>query len=241
MHRFGSALSCIQQIYDSFSMLRRFWGTSDNLKRTFLGISNAWMSLPVEKHRILAKLYSLVYRNTEIFPFQTLLIISTLLFANHRTLHWSSRQGSIYESTTLRCSTPAVGGVVNAVRMRVSFGPYSLLVISIFSTRSACEGDSSSLTTSIPSFERSPTISLLLWSTASSCQSFLPTNTPSGTTSRCCKYYVVQSGDTCNAVASRFEITFDELRALNPALNTECSNLLLAIAYLYRPTELELG
>ena len=37
--------------------------------------------------------------------------------------------------------------------------------------------------------------------------------------------YVVQSGDTCGAIASEFNITFEELRQLNPEIDADCTNL----------------
>ena len=118
------------------------------------------------------------------------------------------------------------------MKMLAEFGRCSFLILSIFAALSTCqEGDSSISITGTTSLESSPTITLLAPSTATSCQYSAPTATPPSTTSRCCKYYIVQSGDTCDAVASQFRITFSDLQALNPDLNDGCGNLLLGVAY----------
>ncbi|KAI3067253.1 hypothetical protein CBS147339_8519 [Penicillium roqueforti] len=51
--------------------------------------------------------------------------------------------------------------------------------------------------------------------------------TQSGTTASCGLFYNVVSGDTCNSVALRFGITFDELQNLNTFLWNNCTNLWL--------------
>lgn len=182
------------------------------------------------------------------FHFHDFLAMSTLFLFFKPRMRQSSCRGSswplstfasTYVSTTSECFRPAVDSVFDAMKMLVAFGRCSFLVVSIFTALSACEEDGSSLTT--PSFESSPTTSLFWSSTPTSCQYSAPTNTPLGTTSRCCKYYIVQVSDTCNAVASRFGNTLSEFRALNPALNDECSNLLLDIAYICISTELSMG
>jgi len=59
--------------------------------------------------------------------------------------------------------------------------------------------------------------------------------TPSGTISNCGLYYTVQSGDYCNALALKFSITFSVLIALNPSINSACTNLLLGLDYCVAP------
>ncbi|CAN9150812.1 unnamed protein product [Alternaria alternata] len=58
-----------------------------------------------------------------------------------------------------------------------------------------------------------------------------PTSTPPGTISECYEWYVIQSGDYCGKVQDQFGITFAQLQAWNPALEDDCSNLLLDVAY----------
>ncbi|KAJ6577984.1 hypothetical protein B0H19DRAFT_886426, partial [Mycena capillaripes] len=41
----------------------------------------------------------------------------------------------------------------------------------------------------------------------------------------CTQTYTVQSGDTCYAIAERLGITVDQLHALNPSINSGCTNL----------------
>lgn len=55
--------------------------------------------------------------------------------------------------------------------------------------------------------------------------------TPSGTVANCGLYYAVAEGDFCNTVALNFSITLDQLYAMNPALFTNCSNLLTGFDY----------
>lgn len=52
-----------------------------------------------------------------------------------------------------------------------------------------------------------------------------------GVASPCSTYYTVQSGDTCESVASKFSTTFATLQQLNTALDSTCSNLWLDYAY----------
>ncbi|KAH9204753.1 hypothetical protein DL95DRAFT_318816, partial [Leptodontidium sp. 2 PMI_412] len=57
------------------------------------------------------------------------------------------------------------------------------------------------------------------------CTSTPPAPTNPGTPADCCRYYVVQSGDTCSIIASRFGTTVAEFEALNPDINLGCTNL----------------
>ncbi|KAK8091448.1 LysM domain-containing protein [Apiospora hydei] len=54
-----------------------------------------------------------------------------------------------------------------------------------------------------------------------------PTPTQSGMISSCNAFYKVQSGDTCNAIASSYGISVSEFYAWNPAVKTDCSLLFL--------------
>ncbi|KAL4936505.1 hypothetical protein BDV06DRAFT_216622 [Aspergillus oleicola] len=51
--------------------------------------------------------------------------------------------------------------------------------------------------------------------------------TQTGTTESCGRYYKVSSGDTCNAIALRFGITFVDLQSLNTQIWDNCTNLWL--------------
>jgi len=55
--------------------------------------------------------------------------------------------------------------------------------------------------------------------------------TPSGTILNCGKYYKVQLGDYCNLLALNNSITFDQLIAMNPDLDSACSNLIAGLDY----------
>lgn len=70
-------------------------------------------------------------------------------------------------------------------------------------------------------------------STPSTTSSFStpPTATPSGTTAECYEWYIIQSGDYCVLVKSKFGISFAQLQAWNPSLDSSCDNLLLREAY----------
>jgi hypothetical protein len=50
-------------------------------------------------------------------------------------------------------------------------------------------------------------------------------------TGGCSQSYIVQSGDTCDKVATQFGTTFKHLRELNQQLNADCTNLQLGVAY----------
>ncbi|RMZ76860.1 hypothetical protein DV738_g4695, partial [Chaetothyriales sp. CBS 135597] len=57
----------------------------------------------------------------------------------------------------------------------------------------------------------------------------LPTQT--GTTANCGKYHSVTLGEDCNTITLNHSITFSDLRAMNPSINAECSNLLWGFDY----------
>jgi len=58
-----------------------------------------------------------------------------------------------------------------------------------------------------------------------------PTTIPSGTTSNCYQYYVIQPNDYCAKIENQFDITFAQLQQWNPSLLSDCSNLALGEAY----------
>ncbi|KIJ58950.1 carbohydrate-binding module family 50 protein [Hydnomerulius pinastri MD-312] len=55
-----------------------------------------------------------------------------------------------------------------------------------------------------------------------------PTNIEPGSWTNCTQYYNVQSGDNCNVIEDKYNITFSDLLQWNPEINTTCSNLALA-------------
>ncbi|GJJ07057.1 hypothetical protein Clacol_001256 [Clathrus columnatus] len=59
-----------------------------------------------------------------------------------------------------------------------------------------------------------------------------PTNIAMGTIIQgCTNFFTVQSGDSCPTIETMFNITGAFLRALNPEINTDCSNLISGEAY----------
>ena len=60
----------------------------------------------------------------------------------------------------------------------------------------------------------------------------VPTNAASGSTTNCYKWYVVKSGDTCDASIDQPNgITFAQFRSWNPEVDTGCSNIQPGLAY----------
>ncbi|PVI07195.1 carbohydrate-binding module family 50 protein [Periconia macrospinosa] len=55
--------------------------------------------------------------------------------------------------------------------------------------------------------------------------------TPPGTVKNCGKYYDTVTDDYCEAIAMNFTITFDDLRAMNPQLDGNCTNLWANASY----------
>ncbi|OKL64629.1 hypothetical protein UA08_00943 [Talaromyces atroroseus] len=53
-----------------------------------------------------------------------------------------------------------------------------------------------------------------------------PTPTQSGITSNCNNYYEVVSGDSCVGIANNYAITLDQFYSWNPAVGSNCQNLL---------------
>ncbi|ESK89423.1 hypothetical protein Moror_16166 [Moniliophthora roreri MCA 2997] len=63
-----------------------------------------------------------------------------------------------------------------------------------------------------------------------------PGGIAAGTTTRCGKWYKVQSGDFCQLVALNNTITLDLFEAINPSINADCTNLVVGLYYCTRPT-----
>jgi len=60
----------------------------------------------------------------------------------------------------------------------------------------------------------------------------VPSNVASGTiTAGCTEYYTVQSGDSCGIIEGDYNITLDQFIAMNPEVNSECSNIDAGEAY----------
>lgn len=68
-------------------------------------------------------------------------------------------------------------------------------------------------------------------STAASTTIAPPAPTPTGSTSQCYQWYVIQSGDGCYVIEQAYEITMAQLQAWNPSLRSDCGNLILGDAY----------
>ncbi|KAL4876345.1 hypothetical protein BJY04DRAFT_143001 [Aspergillus karnatakaensis] len=64
-----------------------------------------------------------------------------------------------------------------------------------------------------------------------------PGPVPRGTTKSCGQYYQVRSGDFCDSISDRFSIDLDLFHQINPAINTECTNLVPGLFYCVNPTE----
>lgn len=58
-----------------------------------------------------------------------------------------------------------------------------------------------------------------------------PRPTQSGTAANCNRYYVVQSGDSCAGVESKYSITFNQLYTWNPSIGSNCQYLGVGNAY----------
>ncbi|KAJ7502450.1 hypothetical protein B0H11DRAFT_1988665 [Mycena galericulata] len=65
-----------------------------------------------------------------------------------------------------------------------------------------------------------------------SSNSTIPPNLAPGTiTAGCTQYYTVASGDGCGTIESKFSLTLAQFIAMNPEINSGCTNLALAEAY----------
>ncbi|GJJ07065.1 hypothetical protein Clacol_001264 [Clathrus columnatus] len=65
----------------------------------------------------------------------------------------------------------------------------------------------------------------------------IPSNVAPGTiTSGCTEFHTVSGGETCNIVEAEFGITDAAFRALNPEINSGCSNLIAGLAYCVQAT-----
>ncbi|KAI3538239.1 hypothetical protein CSPX01_09594 [Colletotrichum filicis] len=64
-----------------------------------------------------------------------------------------------------------------------------------------------------------------------------PAPVASGTTTKCGKYYKVQLGDYCELVALNQTVSLDLFRAINPQINSGCTNLQANVFYCVLPTQ----
>ena len=62
-----------------------------------------------------------------------------------------------------------------------------------------------------------------------------PTKVRDGTNSRCGRYYEIAAGDNCPTVSLKFSIALKDLYFLNPAIDANCTNLLLGISHCVQP------
>jgi LysM domain len=76
----------------------------------------------------------------------------------------------------------------------------------------------------------SSTISFYTAPSSTGCQPSPPAPTQPGASSNCCKWHVAVTNDTCDSVAAEYGINFDQLVALNPALDPICDDLWLGNA-----------
>ncbi|KAF2228098.1 hypothetical protein BDZ85DRAFT_301033 [Elsinoe ampelina] len=61
-----------------------------------------------------------------------------------------------------------------------------------------------------------------------------PTNAPPESNARCARWYTIQSGDNCADVSLKEEILLQDFLFLNPQIDSNCTNLLLGLAYCVR-------
>ncbi|KAJ6538819.1 hypothetical protein DFH09DRAFT_71517 [Mycena vulgaris] len=60
----------------------------------------------------------------------------------------------------------------------------------------------------------------------------VPSNVaPNVTTSRCAQYYTIASGDGCPSIEAKFFIDNTMFMSLNPGINSQCTNIVLGLAY----------
>ena len=62
-----------------------------------------------------------------------------------------------------------------------------------------------------------------------------PTNAYANATTACAQYYTVQNGDGCSSIESEFALTNSQFDQLNPGLASDCTNLILGLAYCVLP------
>ena len=63
-----------------------------------------------------------------------------------------------------------------------------------------------------------------------------PSNIAFDTTTQCGKYYTVLSGDDCSLIALNNTIAITLFEAINPSINSNCTNLVPGLAYCVSPT-----
>ncbi|KAL6228926.1 hypothetical protein BDW75DRAFT_225984 [Aspergillus navahoensis] len=61
-----------------------------------------------------------------------------------------------------------------------------------------------------------------------------PGPTSSGVADTCNKWYLVQNGDTCAAIAAEFGLTLAEFHEMNQGINANCGNLRASFAVCVR-------
>ncbi|KAJ7732442.1 hypothetical protein B0H16DRAFT_1581465 [Mycena metata] len=85
-----------------------------------------------------------------------------------------------------------------------------------------CETGTPVFSSTTPSGPTSTPMSMSTSTPSSTSTSSSPSSTPSG---GCGQTYTVVSGDTCSAIESRTGVSDAQLHALNPAINSGCTNL----------------
>ncbi|KAJ9318482.1 CAZyme family GH18 [Paecilomyces variotii] len=92
-------------------------------------------------------------------------------------------------------------------------------------TTSTQTTNTTTTSTTTPTPTTTPTTTTTSPTTTTSGAVATPTPTQAGMVSNCKKFYYVKSGDGCQAIATAYGITLDELYTWNPALNGDCTGL----------------
>ncbi|KAG4438980.1 hypothetical protein IFR05_005552 [Cadophora sp. M221] len=137
------------------------------------------------------------------------------------TIAVSSEESSTFRSSSALPSTPSSSISVTLV---ISSSTQSLLESTSIAASSSASELSSTIAI-IPSTNQISSVPASSTLSATGCASTPPAPTNPGTPADCCQYYVVQFGDTCSVIASRFGTTVEEFEAWNPGINPGCTNL----------------
>ncbi|KAF9465228.1 hypothetical protein BDZ94DRAFT_1281595 [Collybia nuda] len=62
-----------------------------------------------------------------------------------------------------------------------------------------------------------------------------PPNIALNTTTSCAQFYTVQSGDGCPSIEAKFGIPATLFQSMNPSINSQCTNIIIGVAYCVFP------
>jgi hypothetical protein len=137
------------------------------------------------------------------------------------SVYWSCNITNSESNSTTRSQPPSSLFIVTITESSSAAAPSSTLYTTLWTT---------SYIPSHASRALSSTLSFYIAPSSTGCQPSPPAPTQPGASTNCCKWHVGVTNDTCDIVAAKYGINFNQLVTLNTVLDPKCDDLWLGYA-----------